>query len=184
MKKIIISNLEGFYLMDSSDPAGDDSSSHFYHLHSDIYGGNNYTCIIPEPQTPYTHIFLPLLHLLPDFHSKHLPPDAPESQGPREENSPCFCVTHLDMTLELSSTEPVSLADTVIALKLFPNMGSSHTQRSPGSRLQWLRPVVVAFTLILQLPLCSLPRVGDFVRSLTKILLWTQLSWKMNSPWW
>lgn len=132
MKRINISNLEGFYLMDSSDPAGDDSSSHFCCLHSDIYGRNNYTCIIPEPQTPYTQVFLPLLPLLPDFHSKHLSPDAPESQGPREENSPC-CVTHLYVTLELSSTECVSLADTVTALNLFPSMGSSHTQRFPGS---------------------------------------------------
>lgn len=155
MKRINISNLEGFYLMDSSDPAGDDSSSHFCRLHSDIYGGNNFTCIIPEPRTPYMHVFLPLLPLLPDFHSKHLPPDAPESQGPREENSSCFCVSQLYVTLELNSTECVSLADTMTALKLFPSMGSLHTQRSPGSRLQWLRPVVVAFTLLLQLPLCS-----------------------------
>lgn len=105
MKRINFSNLEGFYLMDSSNPAGDDSSSHFCRLHSDTDGGNNYTCILPEPQTPYTHVFLPLLPLLPDFYSKHLPPEAPESQGLREENLPCFCVSRLHMTLELSSTE-------------------------------------------------------------------------------
>lgn len=84
--------------MDTSDPAGDDFSSHFCRLHSDTDGGNNYTCIIPEPQTPYMRVFLPLLPVLPDFCSKYLPPDAPESQGPREENSPYFCVTRLYTT--------------------------------------------------------------------------------------
>lgn len=82
MKTINISNLEGFFfcLMDTSDPAGDDFSSHFCCLHSHTDGGNNYTRIIPEPQTPYTRVFLPLLPLLPDFCSKHLPPDAPEKK--------------------------------------------------------------------------------------------------------